>query len=86
MDNDEYTYNHLRELVAAAKLEGNKDHDVWTKEEATLYTLEGYIKEFVEELTDNSNNWSEASMGTDLLAWAIEQINFREIAESLLEE
>ena len=83
MDNDEGTYNALRSLVIMAREYEEPDslmNHVFTEEETILYTLVRLVKNFVEELAF----LDEATVRSDLLGWAVEQINFREIAENLL--
>ena len=81
LDNDEGTYNHMRELTKDAKEKGKKEPGhVFTETEATLYYLEDAIKNFVEEMTE-----IKAGMASDLLGWAIGEVNFKEIAEAYLE-
>ena len=53
LDNDEGTYNMVRERVQELKDEA-PDHrnvpDIWTKEEAVRFDLADYLKDFTEEL------------------------------------
>lgn len=75
LDNEEATYKYFRELAAEIKEEE-------ADEQARKYQLENAIKEFIEE---NAPELS-ASMYSDLLGFAMQEINYYEIASNILEE
>ena len=71
LDNEETTYKYFRGLAAEIK-----------QEEARKYQLESAIKEFIEE---NAPELS-ASMYSDLLGFAMQEINYYKIASNILED
>ena len=80
LDNEQGTQDLMGEFAEQAK--ETPKNDVWTREETTRFTLADLIKDFIE---DNSPLASEASMYSDLMRAAIQEINFREIADSILQ-
>lgn len=56
---------------------------VWTVEEAARYRLADTMKEYVEELIHGDE--AEACLGTDLLGYALGEVDWDEIADSWLE-
>jgi len=94
IDNDEGSYNYWRDNTSKV-VDGNTETetlkvpvnnndkvDIFDKDAAT-YQLAHMLKDFVEEnnpLTDN------ADMYTDLLGAAISEINWYEIAKSMIED
>lgn len=80
LDNDEYTCNTLqKEWVEQAK--AKPKHEYWTREETTRFTLSDTIKEYVRENTPEL----EPSMYADLLDSAVDNVDFQEIADNILE-
>ena len=75
LNNEETTYKYFRGLAAEIKQEE-------ADEKARKYQLENAIKEFIEE---NAPELS-ASMYSDLLGFAMQEINYYEIASNILEE
>ncbi|KKK90141.1 hypothetical protein LCGC14_2726060 [marine sediment metagenome] len=79
MDNEEYTQEiqqaWKRQAIATPK------NEVWTKEETERFTLADIIKDYVEE---NNPLASDASMYSDLMRAAIQEVNWQEIADSIL--
>lgn len=75
IDNEESTYKYFRELVAEIRAEEADENE-------QKYTLESAIKEFIE---DNAPEIS-ASVYSDLLGYAMQDINYYEIASNMLED
>lgn len=88
LDNDEGSYNYMRDLVIVAKGEAKACSQVrekiWTVKEAEKYLLGEMVKDEVVEMTNIER--TTAGLCDDLLNSAIENINFNEIAENLLED
>jgi|6_EtaG_2_1085325.scaffolds.fasta_scaffold33342_2 hypothetical protein len=87
LDNDEGTVDLQRELLEQAQntpfVEGYSD---WTRKITTRYILAALLKDYV---TDNNPLDIEAvpvSMYTDLMGSAIDDVNFREIAEHIIDD
>jgi len=88
-DNDEGNYHYIRELVNEVKEECELDYDtnpyndIFTLEQNINYKLQEALKDNFEE---NNPLINEASVYSDLLGWAVSNINWHEIAEYLIEE
>ena len=81
LDNDEYTCNTLqKEWIKRAKAEPKREY--LTLLETARFTLEDIIEEYVQENTPEL----PASMYSDLLGSPIDNVDFLEIADSILEE
>ena len=80
LDNEQGTQELQREWVEQAK--ATSKHEVWTREETTRFTLADMIKEFVQENTPDIG----ASMYSDLLGSAIDNVDFQEIADNILSD
>ena len=80
LDNEPCTYELQKELAEQAKETAKVD--VWTREETDRFTLADLLKEWVE---DNRPD-IEASMYSDLLGAALSEVNWNEIAETILED
>jgi len=81
LDNDESGCALQQELLEQARNTPNPS-EVWTKEEATRFTLADLLEEFI---TANNPLVGAATMYTDLLGAAIAEVNFTEIARNLLD-
>jgi len=84
IDNDEGSYNYWRETTkevvddaTGASIDDELDMD------SAKYRLSSMIKDFVEENNPLADN---ADMYTDLLGAAISEVNWYEIAESMIED
>ena len=90
LDYEQWSCDHLRELTKEAREQAPKSSQVkekrWTVDVAGGYLLADMVRDLVEQLMDNDAIAGEASLKTDLLGEAIENINFDEIAENLLRE
>ena len=82
MTNEEYSYNYWSENAEEAWNRAEPD-DILTKSQCAKYALASQIEEYVNELAMDNNG--ESGPMIDILGWAINQINFDEIAESFLE-
>ena len=78
LDNEENT----QELKAAwaKQAKNTPKNPVWTRKETTRFTLADLIKEYVKDNVPEI----PASMYTDLLNSAIDNIDFQEIADNIL--
>ena len=81
LGNDEAGCALQQELLEQAQNTPNPS-EVWTKEEATRFTLADLLEEFI---TANNPLVGAATMYTDLLGAAIAEVNFTEIARNLLD-
>ena len=91
IDNDEGSQRHALELAQQAR-----DHaqtcrqvadGVWEVGRAAVYTLEDELRAEYEEARDNILGAGVLTgVFSDLLAAALSEVNFNEIAESLLEQ
>lgn len=81
LDNEQGTYELQKEMVRQSRQ--TPKVDVWTKEETTRFTLADLLKDFVEENNPLAN---DASMYSDLMSAALSEVNWQEIADSILEE
>lgn len=75
IDNEESTYKYFKELVAEIREEETDENEI-------KYRLENAIKEFIE---DNAPE-IPASLYSDLLGYAMQDINYYEIASNMLED
>ncbi len=84
LGNDEDTYNRCRSLAQKCFEEAEADADkVFSRKERAAYQLAGELKEILEEENPLA---IEASVYTDLLNAALTEVNWKEIANGLLEE
>ena len=81
LDNEEGTYNLMREYAEEARGEGGVEDEFGVSREATGL-LADMIKAFVEESAPDLG----ASLYSDLLSAAMSEVNYYEIAEHYLEE
>lgn len=86
LDDEEGTYNEVRERVRHYR-EAAASHpnvpSIWTEHEAATFTLEDWLKGYTETLCGLEGD-SLPMMARQLLSGAIDSVDFREIAESLL--
>lgn len=86
LDNDQGTYNAVRDLAKDAKWNGKAcsqvKEKIWTEKTAIRLWLSNAIKNLVEDLLPEL----EASLASDLLGSATEKIDFEKIAENILAE
>jgi hypothetical protein len=82
LGNDEGTYNTCRSLAQRCFEEAVADHMLSRKERA-CYQLANSLKEMVE---DGNPLTSEASVYADLINASLSEVNWKEIAISLLDE
>jgi hypothetical protein len=67
---------------------GEKTFDpIWTLEETARFRLADTMKEYVEELTepDEEGRFHSFGLGSDLLGYALGEVNWSEIADSWIE-
>ncbi len=88
MDNDQGSYDYMRELVIIAKGEAKACSQVrekiWTVEIAERYLLAEMVKDEIVEMTNIER--TTAGLLDDLLNSAISRVDCNEIAENLLSE
>jgi hypothetical protein len=86
LDNDEGLYNATRETVSLALTYADNHPNVpgiWTQEQANRYAVADALKTFVrDELAPDLG----ASFAADLLGYALDKVDWDEIADSLIEE
>jgi hypothetical protein len=82
LGNDEGSYNTCRTLAQRCFEEAVADQ-VLSRKERACYQLSNELKEMVE---DGNPLASEASVYSDLLNASISEVNWKEIANSLLQE
>jgi len=86
IDNEQPSYEYWRAMARRHKREAPTSEGVrsriWTAEQAARLNLADQLRG---EVTDCAPI-SEATLYTDLLTAALEEVNWREIAENLLEE
>ena len=75
LDNEQGTYNYMRELAQEVREESDDTDE-------QRYSLQQLVKDFVEENAPEL----PASMYNDLFTFAMEQVDYNEIAEHILEE
>ncbi len=85
IDNEEGSYNHVY-AMASDVFESSEDSYNYsinfTKEENALNELEDQIKDYIKETNPLADN---ASLFSDLLGSALDNVNWREIAENWIE-
>ena len=82
LGNDEGSYNTCRSLAQRC-FEGAVADEVFSRKERACYQLSNELKEMIEERNPLA---SEASVYSDLLNASISEVNWKEIANSLLGE
>lgn len=82
LTNDEDTYNRCRSLAQECLEEAVAD-EVFSRTERACYQLSNNLKEMLEEGNPLA---SQASVYTDLLNASMSEVNWKEIADSFLEE
>ena len=80
LDNTESDQELQREWLKIAQ--DTPKNDVWTKEETIRFTLADIIKDYLEE----ANPVTDASLWSDLMRSAIQDVNFQEIADAIIED
>jgi cytochrome b involved in lipid metabolism len=80
MDNDQGEYEYIKE-TAKDIVKKAKKTDVWIKEDSAKFGIADFIKSHVEENTPDIKG-----MYSDILNAALSEINYREIAEMILDE
>lgn len=83
LSNTEIDYLHWREMARDIIATAVGGHETWTKDEEVLFNLTAALKEEFDRCNPLVN---EATFWSDLMASALEEINFEEIAEHILEE
>lgn len=86
LDNDEGSQNYWRKIAGECKLAAphadQVEKEIWTIEEAARFTLADRLKDEIEE----GSPVQEASLYSDLLGAALQEVNWNEIAENLLSD
>jgi hypothetical protein len=83
MDNDEGSYNYFRELAQETYKQSESEYDWQTKMDAAKYNLAEFIKDYFDEINPLADT---ADTFSDLLGAALSNVNWYEIAESLLDD
>lgn len=79
--NDEGLYNETRDMARAAIDGDHPTSKYWTVEESRRFNLADAIKAWV---TDDLAPDLDASFASDLLGYALDQVDWHEIADSWL--
>ena len=86
LDNDEGSQNYWREVAGECKLAapqaGQVEKGYWSVEDAARFTLADRLKDEIEE----GSPVQEASLYSDLMGAALQEVNWNEIAENLLSD
>ena len=93
LDNDEATQHLQADLLDEAKNTvfrlgvlyvrvNNTGQEIWTRAQATRFTLADLLKQFVEDKSPADEE--QPTMYTDLLRSAIDAVNFEEIAAHII--
>jgi hypothetical protein len=87
MDNEEGTYDYWREVAQEVSSDLEEPTNSMTKMDEAIYLLADRLKNYHEEAKDEilENVKLTASVWADLLGAALSEVNWREIAEYLLE-
>ncbi len=89
IDNDQWLQEQSIEMAERAKADAPEHHNVpeiWTADEAARFTLADALKDWV---TDPDNGMVPdlgATMAADLLGAALSEVDWSEIAQSLLDD
>lgn len=81
LDNSEADQEIQRELAKQAI--ATPKADVWTREETNKYTLADLLKDHIE---DTNPLRGDANLYSDLMSAALQEIDWAEIAEAILED
>ena len=84
LTNDEGPYNYWREVASQAWNHAEEERGVFTKKERAIFDLADTLKDHHEQAVFDTE--IENSFIVDLLNAAMSEVNWHEIAESLLEE
>lgn len=83
LDNDSGTQDYLREMAQEVRDNPEPNQFSETGFLSPEYTLSGRIKDYVEELLEPQT--SESGLASDLIGAALSEVNWSEIAGSVLE-
>lgn len=87
IDNEEPSYRYWRSVAEECKEEAPTCRQVrdgyWEEDRAAVFLLEDRLKE---EISDSNPLIEQANMWADLLNAALSEVDWREIAENMLEE
>jgi hypothetical protein len=86
---------HDENVKPFQRLDGSTSEPIWTLEQTTRYRLADTMKEYVESLVCSSDDphdhqgetcpIHEAGLGSDLLGYALGEVDWNEIADSWIE-
>jgi hypothetical protein len=84
LDNDRGLYEERNERVSAIVAETvSRSPKYWTLAQSHLYATEDMLKEWVADLA--ADEYEEPTMVADLIGYALGEVNWREIAEHLVD-
>jgi hypothetical protein len=92
LDNDEGTYNEVREQVADLKTQvagiDDATSNIGTADEQLNYLLSEWLKDFTEELCglEDSSEQGLSMMARQVLQAGLAEVNWDEIADNILSE
>lgn len=84
--NDDESYSDVRELTRKALARAQEGHHYLTPEEHARLLLVDAIVEYVESLEPMASILEGASMATDLLGAALDEVDWDEIAQHFLDD
>lgn len=85
LDNDEGTYNEVREIMREVKA-SHEDDDDDIRTRGARGDLADRLKDYVNDLPEVSSVTETASMASDLLSAALSEVDWYEMAEHYLTE
>jgi len=85
MDNDQGSYEYWQERANDCFQEAEPQYEGQTKLDDAIFNLASEIECYYSEYYGEISGLSESPFG-DLLGWALNQVNYREIAENMLSD
>ena len=86
LDNDEGSQSYWREIAGECKLAAPQadqvEKGIWTIEQAARFTLADRLKDEIEE----GSPVQEASLYSDLMGAALQEVNWHEVAANFLSD
>lgn len=89
LDNDEGTYNEVRERIDRIK-EDAPDHrnvpEIWSAEDAARFEAADFLKDYAEELCHLESNEGPTLMARQVIQAGLAEVDWDEIANHVLSE
>jgi hypothetical protein len=90
LDNDEGTYNYVRERIEAIREEAAESSQVlagiWTAEQAARFNAADFLKDYVEELCHLESDDGPTLMARQVIQAGLAEVDWDEIADHVLAE